>query len=218
MACPTAERGHMEIVKLTRQNLADVNKSNQPFEVIGKIKPAFSDGIWTYTEELYDQTVLKAYPNDGIDYAAYIDDNDKAVFLAYSDEACIGQIVLKKDWNEYAFIEDICVARSARGQGVGTALIQKAAEWAKNADLKGLALETQDIMFWRAASIRNAGLRSGLSIRCCIGISATKRSRSFGICGFKSAEHYFVWGTSCEKQKQYNHFNNNNRDPLDRRV
>ena len=134
----------MEIVKLTRQNLSDVIKANQPFEIIGKIKPAFSDGIWTYTEELYDQTVLKAYPNDDIDYAAYIDDNDKAVFLAYSDEACVGQIVLKKDWNEYAFIEDICVARSARDHGVGTALIQKAAEWAKNADLKGLALETQD--------------------------------------------------------------------------
>ena len=42
----------MEIVKIDYQNLADINKANQPFEVIGRIKPTFSDGIWTYTEEM----------------------------------------------------------------------------------------------------------------------------------------------------------------------
>lgn len=34
--------------------------------------------------------------------------------------------------------------KSARGQGVGTGLIQKAIEWAKKSNLNGLALETQD--------------------------------------------------------------------------
>ena len=67
-----------------------------------------------------------------------------ALFLAYSDAECIGQIVLRKDWNKYAFVEDICVSKSSRGQGVGTALIQKAIEWAKDKKLYGLALETQD--------------------------------------------------------------------------
>ena len=134
----------MEIVKINHQNLIDINKANQPFEIIGKIKPTYADGIWSYTEELYEQSYMKAYPNDTFDYAAYINNHDKAVFLAYSDTECIGQIVLKRDWNRYAFIEDICVANSARGQGVGTDLIEKAAEWAKNTGLKGLSLETQD--------------------------------------------------------------------------
>ena len=44
----------------------------------------------------------------------------------------------------YAFIEDICVAKSERGQGIGTGLIHKAIEWAEKSKLKGLALETQD--------------------------------------------------------------------------
>lgn len=35
----------MEIVRLDQQNLKDINKANQPFEVIGKIRPAFVDGI-----------------------------------------------------------------------------------------------------------------------------------------------------------------------------
>ena len=134
----------MEIVKINQQNLKDINKANQPFEIIVKIRPQFADGIWTYTEEIYEQSYMKEYPNDPWDYAVYIDNSDKAVFFAYSDEECIGQIVLKKDWNRYVFIEDICVAESVRGQGVGTELIQKAIEWAKNSGLKGLALETQD--------------------------------------------------------------------------
>ncbi len=134
----------MEIVKINQQNLADINKANQPFEIIGKIKPTFVDGIWTYKEEIYEQSSLKVYPSDLCDYAVYIDNSDKTVFFAYSNAECIGQIILKRDWNRYAFIEDICVAKSARRQGIGSSLIQKAIEWAKISDLKGLALETQD--------------------------------------------------------------------------
>lgn len=134
----------MEIVKINQQNIADINKANQPFEIIGKIKPEFANGKWTYAEELYEKTDMKAYPDDTWDYADYINNPDKTIFLAYSDTECVGQIVLKRDWNRYAFIEDLCVAKSTRGQGIGTALIQKAVEWAKKSDLKGLALETQD--------------------------------------------------------------------------
>lgn len=53
----------MEIVRLDQQNLKDINKANQPFEVIGKIRPAFADGIWTYTEELYEQPLFKRQSN-----------------------------------------------------------------------------------------------------------------------------------------------------------
>ena len=138
------ELKYLQIVKINQQNLTDINKANQSFEIIGKIKPIFADGNWTYTEEIYEHPYIKEYPNDSCDYAFYIDNPDKTVFFAYSDAECVGQIILKKDWNSYAFIEDLCVAKSVRRQGIGTALIQRAIEWAKDADLKGLALETQD--------------------------------------------------------------------------
>ncbi len=134
----------MEIIKINQQNLADINKANQPFEIIGKIKPTFADGVWTYTEEIYEQSYMKVYTNDLCDYADYIDNPDKIIYFVYSGTDCIGQIILKRDWNGYAFIEDICVAKSARRQRIGTELIQKAIEWTKNSGLKGLALETQD--------------------------------------------------------------------------
>lgn len=134
----------MEIIKLDATNLQDINKANQPFEIIGKLKPSFINDAWTYTEELYERSYLKSYPNDDCDYTVYIDNPDKAIFLAYSDGECVGQIVLRREWNLYAFVEDICVAQTARSQGVGTTLIQKATEWAKESGLKGLSLETQD--------------------------------------------------------------------------
>lgn len=134
----------MKIVKINQQNIADINKANQPFEIIGRINPSYINGIWTYKEEIYDHSHMKAYPDSTWDYDAYINNPDKAIFFAYSDTECIGQIILKSDWNGYAFVEDICVAKSVRGQGIGTDLIAKAIEWAKSYNLKGLALETQD--------------------------------------------------------------------------
>ena len=121
-----------------------MNKANQEFEIFGRIIPEFSGGMWTYTEEIYEDPYVKRYPDDTSDYTEYIDDPEKAVFLAYDEKECVGQIVLRKDWNGYAFIEDICVAAAARKNGIGTALMQKAEEWAKDIGLKGLALETQD--------------------------------------------------------------------------
>ena len=91
-----------------------------PFVIIGKIKPTFDNENWSYTEEIYEQPYIKEYPSDSFDYTVYIDNPDKIIFLAYSDAECVGQIVLKRDWNKYAFIEDICVAKSVRGQGFNT--------------------------------------------------------------------------------------------------
>ena len=121
-----------------------MNKADQEFEIFGRIIPEFSGGMWTYTEEIYEDPYVKRYPDDAPDYTEYIDDPEKAVFLAYDEKECVGQIVLLKNWNGYAFIEDICVAAASRKNGIGTALMRKAEEWAKDTRLKGLALETQD--------------------------------------------------------------------------
>ena len=135
----------MKIVELCAENIQDINKSIQPFEVIGRIKPSFCNGKWTYEEDIYTYSYLKMYPIPDDDFSAYIGNVNRTVFFAYQNEICIGQIVLKKDWNQYAFIEGLYVAKIARGNGVGIALLERAVSWAKESKLKGLALETQDI-------------------------------------------------------------------------
>ena len=36
----------MKIEKLNVHNLTDINKANEPFEVIGKLKPSFVNDEW----------------------------------------------------------------------------------------------------------------------------------------------------------------------------
>lgn len=151
----------MEIIKLSKKNLIDINKTNESFDVIGKLKPIFTNGEWTYTEELLDAPYSKSYPNDDCDYSEYIDNPDKIIFLAYSEGTCVGQIVLRKEWNQYAFVEDICVSKDGRGQGVGTALMQKATRWAESVGMKGLALETQDNNLWACRFYAKCGFIIG---------------------------------------------------------
>lgn len=134
----------VNIVELNRELLPFINQANQPFSVIGRISPALTDGKWTYTEEIFSAAIEKTYPDDDADYSEYIQNADKVVFLAFSGLSCIGQIVIRADWNRYAFIEDICVAAEFRGCGAGTRMIKRAEQWAKARNLKGLALETQD--------------------------------------------------------------------------
>ncbi len=135
----------LTIVPLSRENFQDVNRANQAFDVIGRLIPCLRRGQWSFTEELFPESYPKTYEDDSEDFfTQHMDVLDKAAYLAYLDGQCVGQLVLKADWNGYCFIEDICVARDCRGRGVGSALIEKAKDWAKERELSGLALETQD--------------------------------------------------------------------------
>lgn len=134
----------MRIEELSAERMGDMNRANEEFAVIGRIVPALQDGVWTYTEELFERPWTKTYPAEETDWREYIGSEEKTAFLAYEGDDCIGQIVLRADWNRYALIEDIGVAQAMRGRGVGRALIGKAQDWAHEHDLCGLALETQD--------------------------------------------------------------------------
>lgn len=132
------------IVKMTQLNMCDFNKSNDAFMVSGRIIPAYENQVWTYTEEYFSEPYFKKYDEEEID-SSYIDDEGKVVFFYYVENSCVGQIKMRSNWNGYALIEDIAVAKDYRKNGIGTALIQKAIEWAKKNNLGGLVLETQDI-------------------------------------------------------------------------
>ena len=132
------------IKEISAQNMDDLNKSNQPFDVIGKIIPVFQDGVWSFTEYICKDRYEKHYPVENLKCEAYIDSPEQIIYFYYDENACIGQIEIKKNWNKYALIRDISVSQSSRGKGVGSALIHKAIEWAKQKNLGGLMLETQD--------------------------------------------------------------------------
>ncbi|GMK37158.1 hypothetical protein PCCS19_02110 [Paenibacillus sp. CCS19] len=110
------------IRKMTHFNRCDFNKSNEGFMVIGRIVPSYKDGKWTYTEELLTSPYFKQYEHEVID-DCYMNDEDKAVFLYYSDEKCVGQIQLRSNWNRFAYIDHIGIAETWRRRGIGSELL-----------------------------------------------------------------------------------------------
>jgi len=51
---------------------------------------------------------------------------------------------MRKNWNKYAYIEDIAVDVMFRRRGIGKELISEAMRWAQERHLAGIMLETQN--------------------------------------------------------------------------
>lgn len=133
----------MEIKELNKKNVKDVNQVDWKFTVDSKLNLHLENNKITYTVEKVPQ-YEKRYKTDNTDYTTYIDDPDKTIYLAYYGDQVVGQIILRKNWNNYAYIEDISVDVKFRNLGIGKALISHAKKWAKEKKLAGIMLETQN--------------------------------------------------------------------------
>lgn len=136
----------MEITELTPQQLEEFDFTPQPLPIVGKFCPTLSRGKWGYEEEMFSEPAgTKTNPPLSREsLAEYARGGDQALFLAQKEGAYLGHIAIEKEFVGWAYVEDLEVAAAHRGQGVGTALIQKAIQWAKDRSLAGVRLETQD--------------------------------------------------------------------------
>ncbi len=132
------------ISPLSNDLIEDINTTNDYFELYGRVVPSLQSGKWSYEEVLFDETREIRFPDDKLDWSEYINQEDKALFLAYLNHTCIGQIRIIKDWNRFCYIENIAIKKDYRGSGVGKLLLSKAEEWAKQRELIGMSLEAQD--------------------------------------------------------------------------
>ncbi|UTE76799.1 GNAT family N-acetyltransferase [Rossellomorea sp. KS-H15a] len=136
--------GKLIISPLKDELIDDINQTNDSFKVFGKLVPSFQSGKWSFEEKLFDKTKDIRFPDDKLDWSQYINSEDKALFLAYKNNECIGQIRVVKDWNRFCYIENIATKKEYRGSGVGKLLLNKAEDWAKQRGLIGMSLEAQD--------------------------------------------------------------------------
>jgi|SRR5688572_13701304 len=81
---------------------------------------------------------------DAEDYTTFINNPQKVIFFADVDGKPVGQIKLVPWWNIFAYVEELVVDTEFRGKGVGSALMMRAIEWAKEQHFPGVTLETQD--------------------------------------------------------------------------
>jgi ribosomal protein S18 acetylase RimI-like enzyme len=135
----------MEVVikELDLTNVQQVNQCDGTFLVDAVLRLSAENGQISYTTAGIPG-FYKRYPVDDVDYTTYIDDPDKTIFFAYVDRQLAGQIILRRNWNNYAYIEDIAVDVKFRRLGIGKILMSQAVHWAKSKNLPGVMLETQN--------------------------------------------------------------------------
>ena len=135
------------ICQINESNLSQINAVDGSFTVDARLVLSARDGQISYTIEPV-QPYIKRYPTEQFDWNTFIDNPDKALYLAYVDgqlaSQLAGQIILWKNWNHYGYIEDIAVDVNFRHQGIGRRLIEQAITWARERGLPGLMLETQN--------------------------------------------------------------------------
>ncbi len=113
------------------------------FEVTSKLVLQAENGKIRYT--IVDvPPYRKQYRPERVDPGSYLANPDRIVFFAYVDDKLAGQVRIFRNWNAYAYIDDIAVNENYRGQGVGRALLERAIAWAKSKGFPGVMLETQD--------------------------------------------------------------------------
>lgn len=92
----------------------------------------------------YEKSYLQDQYDDELAYTEYINNPEQVIYIAILQDQIIGVMVLKKNWNHYAYIEDIKVDKKYRSLGVGRRLIEQATQWAKESNMPGIMLETQN--------------------------------------------------------------------------
>ncbi len=135
----------MEFVirELDSSIVKDIHQVDDEFDIVSKLVLRLEDGRLSYTTVSIPPKT-KRYPPDDFDYATYVDNPEKTVFLAYVDGQVVGQIILRRNWNRFAWVEDIGVDRKFRRRGIGRALLSHGEMWAKQEGLAGVMCETQD--------------------------------------------------------------------------
>ncbi|MXQ55319.1 GNAT family N-acetyltransferase [Shimazuella alba] len=91
----------------------------------------------SYIGEPYEEMSME-------DYFTYIDNPNQIIYFAFVENQVVGQIILKRNWNQYAYVEDIKVDARFRMHGIGRRLIEQAKQWARSHNMPGIMLETQN--------------------------------------------------------------------------
>lgn len=152
----------LNIEKISYENLNDFNRIDDSFEVRSVIELSMVQGEIRYKIKEVPEGWEKKYnaPKD-FDTASVINSETAAIFLAYLDDQIAGKIVLKKYWNNFAYIDDIAVDRSFRRRGIGQQLLHRAISWAREKNFPGIMLETQNINVGACKLYESCGFQIG---------------------------------------------------------
>jgi len=108
---------------------------------------------FSFRDEAADPPIRRVHALDELG------DSD-ALFVAEADTDIVGVAGARlSSWNRRATVTGLYVTSAARGGGIGTALVQRLAAWARGADAHCLWLETQNVNYPAVQFYRRTGFR-----------------------------------------------------------
>lgn len=131
------------IRKMDSQSLHQVDTFDRTSTVNSKLELHIAEGKLRYSIIPFEPYEKEIYI-EAQDYTTFIDNPQRVVFFAEVDGNPAGQIKLVPWWNKFAYVDELAVNREYRGKGVGSALLNRAIEWAKGQNFPGIMIETQD--------------------------------------------------------------------------
>ena len=131
------------IKELDHSLVKDIHRIDNKTDIDSKLILHLDDNRLSYTTVNVPHTT-KRFPHDDFEYTTYPDDPEKTAFLAYVDGQVAGELILRKNWNRFALVEWIGVDRKFRRMGIGKVLVARGLQWARDNNLPGIMLETQD--------------------------------------------------------------------------
>lgn len=132
------------IKSITKECEDALSLKNCPFQNYGRVIPSFDGKTFSYKIELFDKENITTdcFPDAGYSF----DSMGEGFYglAAYDDKICVGYAIFYKEMFSYLYLSDISVTTKYREMGVGSKLLNKGMELAKNAGKKGIRLVCQD--------------------------------------------------------------------------
>ena len=150
----------IEIRRIAKEHKADINISNEPFPLFGRMIPRFDGEKWTYKVLRFDakDVTEMCFPEEDYDYDSMTD----SIFLgAYDAKQCVGLAILQPGFFKYMYLYDSKVNKKYRGQHVGQMLIEEAKKIAAQNDYCGLYRQGQDNNWGACLFYLNSGFYIG---------------------------------------------------------
>lgn len=95
------------------------------------------------------------------DAQAWLDGDDRDIYLAWLDDTLAGQVLVETGEYNLARVRDIRVGMTLRRRGVGDSLLAMAEDWARNRGLAGMMAETQDVNAGACQFLTSRGFELG---------------------------------------------------------
>lgn len=134
----------IEIKIIDAAHKDDINIPNEPFQLIGRMIPSYSDEQWHYRVRYFRESDITevCFPDENYNYEEM---KERSVFIgAYDSGKCVGLAILQDAWFQYMYLYDLKVSKDYRKMGIASAMMQKAKEVCKAHGYAGIYTQGQD--------------------------------------------------------------------------